>query len=76
MAAAFSAEDQGSAALGTLLAGVAAIVLGFYRQGQGKPVYSVELATSGGNVQAVTSANRSEIETIVRALNEAIAARG
>lgn len=41
-----------------------------------RPVYSVELATNGGRVQALSSINRAEIEAIVRALNESISARG
>ena len=56
---------------GSLMAGWA-----FTASAKAKPTYVVALTTSSGQVQALENTDRASIESVVRALNEALVSRG
>jgi hypothetical protein len=64
-------DNAGGAVVGLLIAGAG--VAWWLRM---KPMFHVMLRTSGGENKALSSEQREYIEKIVRALNEAIVARG
>ena len=75
VSAGFSIEASGCI-VGGLLVGAILIPVGWLGIKRGKSTYIVTLATSAGEVQALSSFDPSYIERVVKALNQAIVARG
>lgn len=69
--AALGSDNAGGAVVGLLFAGA-----GVAWWLKVKPMFHVMLRTSGGENKALSSEQREYIEKVVRALNEAIVARG
>jgi hypothetical protein len=67
----FIAFSQHSSILGAVFLGFA--VIGWFAN---PPTYSVRLMTASGESDAFTAKDRSQVERVVHALNEAIVARG
>lgn len=76
MGFAVRSEDVGSSGATWLAVGAALIVAGFLSSKRGKPTFVVSLSTAGGQVKALSSQNRAQIERVVLALNDALVSRG